>query len=42
MTDHKQLVTDYIDGVMSGEIVTGRLVKLAVRRHRDDLDHAGK
>ena len=42
MTDHKQLVTDYIDGVMSGEIVTGRLVKLAVRRHLDDLDHAGK
>jgi len=42
LTDHKQVVSDYIDGVLSGEIITGRLVKLAVRRHLDDLERAGE
>jgi len=40
LTDPSQVVAEYIDGVMSGEIVTGRLVKLAVRRHLDDMEHA--
>jgi phage terminase large subunit-like protein len=33
-------VQDYIDGVLSGEIVVGRLVLLAVQRHVQDLEHA--
>lgn len=36
----KDEVTSYIDGVMSGEIVVGRLVKLAVERHLADLKNA--
>jgi phage terminase large subunit-like protein len=36
----RERVNAYIDAVLSGEIVTGRLVKLACRRHRDDLQHA--
>ncbi len=35
-------VQDYIDGVMSGEIVVGRNVRLAVERHVADLEHAGE
>lgn len=35
-------VQGYIDGVLSGEIVTGRLVRLAVERHVYDLKHAAK
>lgn len=37
MTDHKQVVEDYIAGVMSGDVIAGRLVKLAVQRQLDDL-----
>lgn len=37
----KATVNEYIRGVESGEIVAGRLVKLAVRRHQEDLIHAG-
>ena len=36
---YREKVDTYIDGVLSGEIVAGRLVKLACRRHRDDLLH---
>jgi phage terminase large subunit-like protein len=39
--DHRRQVADYIDGVMAGEIVAGRLVRLAVERHVADLEHAG-
>lgn len=39
---HKEIVTEYINGVLSGAIVAGRLVKLAVRRHVADLEKAGK
>lgn len=31
---------DYIDGVLSGDIVVGRLVRLAVERHIDDMKNA--
>ena len=33
----RQSVADYISGVLSGDIVTGRLVRLAVERHVRDL-----
>lgn len=33
-------VDEYIEGVLDGSIVTGRLVKLAVRRHLVDLENA--
>jgi len=33
-------VTDYADDVLTGKIITGELVKLACRRHMDDLDTA--
>ena len=32
----------YIDGVLSGDILAGRLVRLAVLRHVVDLDRAGR
>jgi phage terminase large subunit-like protein len=40
--DHRRDVESYIEGVCSGEIVTGRLVRLAVERHVADLEHAVK
>jgi len=47
MIDHDALIAKYrtkvdgyIDGVLSGEIVSGRLVRNACRRHRDDVVHA--
>ena len=42
MTYHRDIVNDYMAGVENGTIVAGRLVKLAVRRHLDDLEHAGE
>lgn len=33
-----QVMTDYAQGVISGEIVAGRLVRLACERHMQDLD----
>jgi phage terminase large subunit-like protein len=39
--DHRRQVADYIEGVTSGDIVAGRLVRLAVERHVADLEHAG-
>jgi phage terminase large subunit-like protein len=35
-----QQVGEYIEGVLSGDIVAGRLVKLAVQRHLHDLESA--
>ncbi len=32
-------VQEYMDGVMAGTIVAGRLVRAAVRRHIEDLEH---
>lgn len=40
MRNHADCVQAYCDGVLSGEIVAGRYVKLAVQRHIDDLQHA--
>jgi phage terminase large subunit-like protein len=39
--DHRRDVADYIDRVLSGEQVAGRLVRLAVQRHVADLESAG-
>lgn len=39
--DHAADVQAYIDGVTTGKIVTGRLQRLAVWRHLDDLKLAG-
>jgi phage terminase large subunit-like protein len=41
-TDHAKDVQDYIDGVLNGSIVTGRLERLAVHRHVRDLELAGE
>jgi phage terminase large subunit-like protein len=38
----RAIVDDYCTGVMSGEIVAGKLVKGAVKRHLDDLEHGHK
>lgn len=40
--DHAADVQRYIDGVRDGSIVTGRLQRLAVHRHCDDLKLAGE
>ena len=42
MTTHAETVHAYMAGVLDGSIVAGRLVILAVRRHLDDLEHAGE
>lgn len=42
MTTHARDVADYVDGVTSGRIVTGRLARLAVWRYLDDRQHAGE
>jgi phage terminase large subunit-like protein len=42
MRDHSECVQAYCDGVMSGEIVAGRYVRLAVQRHLQDLQDAGE
>lgn len=39
--EHLELIDQYVDGVMSGRIPTGRLQKLAVRRHLFDLETQG-
>jgi phage terminase large subunit-like protein len=39
--DHVQGMNQYIDGVLSGNISACRLVKCAVRRHKDDLLRVG-
>jgi phage terminase large subunit-like protein len=40
LTNPKHDVQAYIDGVTSGDIVAGKLVRLAVQRHVSDLKHA--
>jgi phage terminase large subunit-like protein len=40
--NHKADVAAYIEGVLDGSIVTGRLLRLAVWRHVDDLRLAGE
>jgi phage terminase large subunit-like protein len=42
MMDHAADVKRYIDGVLDGSIVTGRLERLAVHRHVTDLQEAGE
>ncbi len=39
--DYTADIQQFVDGVQSGEIVAGRLQRLAVRRHQHDLEHAG-
>lgn len=39
LPDFEREVQDYIDDVLSGEIVVGKLVRLAVQRHVDDLEN---
>ena len=38
--NHAACVGSYCDAILSGEIIAGRYVELAVRRHFDDLEHA--
>ena len=38
--NHAACVGSYCDAILSGEIIAGRYVELAVRRHLDDLEHA--
>ena len=38
--NHADCVGNYCDAVLSGEIIAGRYVQLAVERHLDDLEHA--
>jgi len=38
--NHADCVGNYCDAVLSGEIIAGRYVQLAVERHQDDLEHA--
>lgn len=40
--NHRAAVHRYIDGVLSGRIVAGELVRLACARHKADLKHARK
>ena len=39
--NHADCVGNYCDAVLSGEIIAGRYVQLAVERHLDDLEHPG-
>ena len=38
--NHADCVGNYCDAILSGEIIAGRYVELAVRRHLDDIEHA--
>ena len=38
--NHAACVGSYCDAILSGEIIAGRYVELAVRRYLDDIDHA--
>lgn len=42
MTDIEKRVEKYMDGILSGEIKTGKYIQLAVKRHRNDLKQADK
>ena len=38
--NHADCVDNYCDAILSQEIIAGRYVELAVKRHLDDLEHA--
>lgn len=38
--DYSQTIADFCEGVVSGRVTAGRLLRLAVLRHLDDLQHA--
>ena len=38
--NHAACVDSYCDAILSGEIIAGHCVQLAVWRHLDDLEHA--
>ena len=38
--NHAACVGSYCDAILSGEIIAGRYVELAVKRYLDDLEHA--
>lgn len=40
VNDHSREVQSYIDGVLSGDVLTSRLVSFAVQRHASDLKQA--
>lgn len=40
--DHSVMFQNYIDGVLSGNIITGELISLAVQRHIGDLLRVGQ
>jgi phage terminase large subunit-like protein len=42
MTDIEKRVTRYMDGIMNGTVTTGQYIRLAVKRHYDDLKQADK
>jgi len=37
--NHAACVGSYCEAILSGEIIAGRYVELAVRRYLDDLEH---
>ena len=38
--NHAACVASYCDAILSGEIIAGRYLELAVRRYLDDIEHA--
>ena len=40
LRNHAACVDGYCDAILSGEIIAGRYVELAVRRYLDDIEHA--
>ena len=38
--NHAACVASYCEAILSGEIIAGRYVELAVRRYLDDIEHA--
>jgi len=40
LRNHAACVGSYCDAILSGEIIAGRYVELAVRRYLDDIEHA--
>jgi len=38
--NHAACVGSYCEAILSGEIIAGRYVELAVRRYVDDIEHA--
>ena len=38
--NHAACVGSYCEAILSGEIIAGRYVELAVRRYLDDIEHA--